>query len=583
MKTPPLDKYDLAAALVILLFLAIALTAMATTSLTNDEIAHIPAGYTYLKTGDYRMNAEHPPLIKMIAGAALLPLNPKLNMTHPAWAARKEWIWGDRFFFLWNHNSDQLLYWARFPIVLIGALLIAFVYIWARELYGPWAGLLAGTLAALDPLITATSTIVHTDIGVTTFGFIATYFFWKFCQHRNKQNLLMCGLALGLALSSKFTGVYFIAIFGILALACARYDAPDKNIFEALQEKRAKNLYLLSGLIALIGLFIFVASYHFTQLNWMIQGFKDVAIHSTIGHNSFFHGAFSDTGFWYYFPAAFLIKTPLPTIILILASIILYNKTRSEKITDELFLIIPAAIYLLSFLPNNINIGVRHIEPIYPFLFVFASKTTRLKSKAMPYFVGLMIIWLAWNAYAIYPHHLSNFNELIGGPDHGSEWLIDSNIDWGQDLKGLGSWLGERGSPMVLMAYFGNDDREYRGINWDELKCGPQPGMIVISVNRLIGFNEEDSKCSEWLKTKEPIAKIGYSILLYNITEDSIRPEQEAYCGEKCKAKCHDEGQVYISSNFDGKCHCTCSGGSKETPGPQKKTSQKPVSPVFLK
>ncbi|MEK6961097.1 MAG: glycosyltransferase family 39 protein [Nanoarchaeota archaeon] len=582
MKLPLIDRYDVTAAVIIGIFLAIALTAMATTSLTNDEIAHIPAGYTYLKTGDYRMNVEHPPLIKLIAGAALLPLEPKLNITHPAWAARKEWIWGDRFFFLWNHNSDQLLFWARSPIALIGALLIAFVYIWARELYGPLAGLLAGTLAALDPLITATSTIVHTDIGVTTFGFISTYFFWKFCHHRNKRNLAMCGIALGLALASKFTGVYFIAIFGVLALVCARYDSSDKRITEALQESRAQNLYILSGLIVIVGLFILIASYHFTQLNWMIQGFKDVAIHSTVGHNSFFHGTFSDTGFWYYFPAAFLIKTPLPTIILILLSILLFTKTRTENICNEWFLVIPAAMYLLFFIPNNINIGVRHIEPVYPFLFVFTSKVTRWRSRVMPYLTGLLLLWLAWNAYSIYPHHLSNFNELVGGPDYGPEWLIDSNIDWGQDLKGLGSWLGEHGNPMVLMAYFGNDDREYRGINWDELKCGPQPGLIAISVNRLVGFSEEDSKCSAWLKAKEPIAKIGYSIFIYNITEDSIKAEQGEYCEEKCKKKCHTENQVYISSNFDGKCNCTCSGQSNGEKAPAKKPLQTATSPVFL-
>ena len=571
------DSYDLIAGIIIAVFLLIAFTAMTHKGITNDELAHIVSGYSYIKTGDYRMNVEHPPLIKLLSGLALLPLHPRLPIDHPSWAARNEWVFGDRFFYAANHNADHILFWARTPMVFLGALLIFFVYQWARQLFGPIAGILSAFLTAMDPLVIAMSTVVHTDIGITLFGFLSVYTFWGFCKHRTRKNLAWSALCLGLALASKFTGLYFIPILGLLALVTARHDAKDQGL-SSLATKQAKQLYLLLGAIILIAAVIFVAFYQFTQLRYFMMGMVDVSLHSTIGHRSFLHGTFSETGFWYYFPVAFLIKTPLPSIALLIVSCLFYWKTRSEDQRNEWFnqwfLIIPTAIYLLLFMVNRINIGLRHILPIYPFLFVYASRTTRLKSRIMPAILAVLMIWLAWNTYSIYPHYLSSFNGLIGGPDHGHEWLIDSNIDWGQDLKGLAQWLHERKDPLVKMAYFGLDDRDYRNITWDELKCGPQPGLIAISVNRLVGFDLNDSACSAWLRGHKPIAKIGYSIFIYNISEESIALERKDYCQEKCKEKCHAEKQIYISSEFDAKCHCRCSGTGRSPAEQKAETSQ---------
>lgn len=226
-----------------------------------------------------------------------------------------------------------------------------------------------------------------------------------------------------------------------------------------------------------------------------------------------------------------------------------------------MYLLIPAAIFFEAFVFNKINIGLRHVLPMYPFLFVWASQSVNIKwdktKKAI--ILGILILWYLWASLSIAPDYLSYFNEAVGGPDNGYKYLIDSNIDWGQDLKQLGVYLKENNIPQVKMAYFGKDSRIYRGIDYEEMKCGPEPGLLAVSVNRLVGFDKQQAECLEWLHDFEPFDKVGHSIFLYNIKEEDIIVPRNNYCEKKCRQTCEDNLQIYQESFFNESCTCRCS------------------------
>lgn len=268
-------------------------------------------------------------------------------------------------------------------------------------------------------------------------------------------------------------------------------------------------------------------------------------------------------GWWYYYIAAFLIKTPIPTLIFILSSLVFFNRIRDKEMVNELFILVPIIILLVFSFFNHINIGVRHILPIYPFIFVFVSKIINLKVKKQGIFtisIILLSLWYVTGSLMIYPHYLAYFNEAVGGPNNGHKYLLDSNIDWGQDLKGLKIYLDEKGIKNVTLGYWGKDSPERIGISYKPVNCYPEPGLIAVSVNTLYGLQEQRSYCLEWLRSYKPIDKIGYSIFIYNITEDiDAELERAKFCKKGCMTGCAEINAEYGRSYFaNGSCQCEC-------------------------
>jgi len=295
-----------------------------------------------------------------------------------------------------------------------------------------------------------------------------------------------------------------------------------------------------------------------------IRGFLNVALHSQAGHNSFLMGEHSTTGFLLYFPIAFLVKTPIAMLVLLLLTAVFYtkiNKDYKKALQRDIILFIPIIVFVGAFVLNKINIGLRHILPAYPFLFIWVSQSINVSWKKTLKVVvfSLLILAYLWASLSIAPNYLAYFNEFAGGPDKGHEFLIDSNIDWGQDLKQLGFYLKENNITTVKMAYFGKDSRAYRGIDWEELKCAPESGILAVSVSRLVGFEKKTSKCLEWLRKFQPVESIGHSIKVYNISEQEILAPLKLHCDTQCKKKCEDKMQVFEKSIFDESCKCTCS------------------------
>lgn len=556
--------------LVIIILLCVvfiqAVTSMRLESPTFDEIAHLPAGYFYLKTGDFSLNVEHPPLIKMIAALSLLFLPVRMPDNHPTW--KDEWQFGKQFFYQSNKNADQILFWGRMPLVLISLLLGFFVFKWAKELYGDKAGLFALFLYAFEPNILAHSRYVTVDLGVAFFIFLAIYQFWKFTYHPSRINLLFAGIALGLALASKFSAVVLIPIYLLFAfLARIKYkriwslqkSLPPNSKSESVKKVPFSFAALL--LIFSIAFLIIVASYglQFKPLSspfsrhetlkkfipdnvffkktiyyWAenipipaqeyLTGLNFVIAHNRSGHPAFLLGKHSIKGWWYYFIVAFMIKTPIPLLLLIIVSILFFRKYTNLSKYNEIFLILPVVVIFVTSSFSQINIGLRHILPIYPLLFVFMSKITNLKFKRQKTIASIALGLSAWyviSSLTIYPHYLAYFNEFVGGPNNGYKYLVDSNLDWGQDLKGLARYVKEKKIKKIKLSYFGNTSPDYYRIPYELVTEKEMhqytPGIYAISATNLQNVYADDKTRFAWLKKYKPENKVGYSIFVYNI------------------------------------------------------------------
>lgn len=197
-------------------------------SMTFDEKAHIPASYSYVRYGDMRLNPEHPPLLKDLAGLFLLPLGLQFPLQSPEWqtGVNEQWLVGDMFINCTHpelacNDTDTILFFSRIPITLIAVLLGVFIFVWTRELGGALAGLLAVVLYAFDPNIIAHNHYVTTDIGSAAFIFFAFYFFVRFLKHPTIGTIFWSGAFLGLAELSKFSAVLLFPVFGLFTILYA--------------------------------------------------------------------------------------------------------------------------------------------------------------------------------------------------------------------------------------------------------------------------------------------------------------------------------------------------------------------------
>jgi hypothetical protein len=400
-----------------------------------DEQAHIPAGYSYVKYNDMRLNPEHPPLLKDLAGLFLLPFNPKFPTETAEWqnGINEQWTLGK--IFIHSNNADQITFWSRFPIILIALLLGFFIYKWTKELAGTAAGLFALLLYAADPNILGHNHYVTTDLGIAAFIFIAFYFFIRFLKKPIWKNVLLAGIFLSLAELAKFSGVLLFPIFTLAAVIYAIFKKVelDKSKIREIGEYAGK--YILVIVICFVSIWIL---YQYNTFNMPPEKVQDIArtvfgdtgsgkiaksvviqmstlpllkgmseyflgvfmvfVRITGGNTYYFLGKVSNHASQSYFPIVFLLKETLAMLILILFSLFygaygtlknIFSGNQEFFITNiwEKFKIylresvvqysMLGFILLYAYLSvtGNLNIGFRHLFPILPVAYVLVSKT----------------------------------------------------------------------------------------------------------------------------------------------------------------------------------------------------------------
>ena len=506
----PIDRipHRVAVPALIALFLICGFVSLTLDSATFDETAHLGAGVSYLETGDFRLNPEHPPLVKLIAAAPLVILHRGGgDYDSPVWKGEPlsdadsrrshaaEWGFG---FELLNGSHEAAarrdpalrLTPARSAILVLGALLALVVYVWARELFGPPAGLLALAVAVTCPTLLAHARLVTTDLPAAL-GFTATaWLVWRWFAAPSGLRAALGGASLGAALLFKFSCALLaplIVLAAVIAVATSR-----------LSIRRAAVGVSLIAAVAYVSVW---AGYGFRfaaardpgfVLEWQdldadappsapvrfarrhhlfpeayLFGFA-YAKSQSAGRVSYLDGRQSLAGWYRYFPEAFLLKTPLAFTVLALWVVAANVRRTRGRSFDGWCVAVPPIVYAALAVQSRFNIGHRHITAVYPFLCIAIGPAASWLSERGPR-AGAAVVLTAscFVSFALAtPRYLSYFNVAAGGPRGGVRHLVDSNVDWGQDLRRLKLWMGAHEVPEIDLAYFGTADPRAYGINF---------------------------------------------------------------------------------------------------------------------
>ena len=506
-------KISFFVSLLLLLFFLQGFLSLVQKSPTFDEPVHLTAGYLYWKMFKFDYNIIHPPLANMLNAIPLLFYK---NLTPPPLQYKNEWKVAEEFLYKNRIDAERIFNQSRI-ITLIGGILLGwFIFRWSSELFGPRGGIISLVLFSFSPNILAHSRLITTDLMVTLFIFLTLYLLWKFINHPSLGSALRLGISLGLALATKYSSLSLLLLFFLLI------PLIGKN-------KKGEVLWSLI-MVLIIAFFILSLTYGLSGLPNYFQGIKVLLNKSKQGTISFFHGKYSPGGWWFYFPFLFIVKTPLTLLFLFSLSFFLLTK---EKKKDLFLPPIVIGVYLLIAILSRIQIGARHILPIYPFLFLTCGI---LGKRGFPIKLGKLALVLLLlhplNAILIYPHYLAYFNGILL-PSRAYKWVADSNIDWGQDLKGLKKWMGKENVSSLYLSYFGTANPSYYGIsyrylpsstaNLNRYRYNPIPEkreILAISVSAYNGILFQDVYFYKWLHSYKPFSSIGYSILLFDITQD---------------------------------------------------------------
>jgi 4-amino-4-deoxy-L-arabinose transferase-like glycosyltransferase len=537
------------------LFFAQLLVAAPGKSAAFDEHYHLTAGYTYLRTGDFRLATTHPPLMGVIGALALLGRDDlALPLDHPAWQAGDRFLFADVF--VWEANTDSvgMILTARYPIMAVGGLLVVALFLWARRWIGLAGAWVVIALAAVDPNLLGHARVVTTDLGLTCFLLLALWRLWVWLEDGGWRNGLGFGLCAGLAMGAKFTGLF---IWPAALLIVVLYPSLGAKVI----------VPRLAGLVGagLVALGVLWTIYRF-DVGYLADGvlplplpapFYWQQLYNTFfrivdlqgARYDFFWGEASNGGWWYYFPVALAVKTPLPLLILALAGGVAAVRRWGWRRSAVLWVL--PALFLLLGLSGVLTIGYRHILPIVPLLILLAGHAApamwplRPASVRQLWSTGIVVVLLLWamvGSLRLFPHQEAFFNELAGPWPNWSNLLVDSNLDWGQDLPALRDVMAERGIGEVNLAYFGKAVPEKYGVRYRPLygylrfvdgaevraynPHTPEPGWYAVSATSLrLGLHQADTlDLYAAFRERRPDARAGYSIYLYHLVDPPGQP-----------------------------------------------------------
>ncbi|MBI2465774.1 MAG: glycosyltransferase family 39 protein [Candidatus Sungbacteria bacterium] len=563
---------NIGAAVIVISALALAVFSVRDDAVTTDESPHITAGYSYLTQKDMRLNPEHPPLIKDLAALPLLFQKINLDTGHYSWKndVNGQWAAGSHFLYESGNNPDQIAFAARLAVMALFVLLCWLVYRWGREKYGAGAGLLALTLTAFSPNIIAHGRYVTTDVGAALAFVLALYFFVKFINQPSKKNLVYAGLAFGLAQLMKFSLILLVPLFIFTGL-----------VYWLVSRKISFSRTILSlAVIFAIGYLLVWPVYQFHVWNypmerqkqdteftlrsypfrpaakavlWMVDkpllgpyaqyslGLLMVSQRAGGGNTTYFMGEVSSTSWKSYFPAVYVLKEPIPVLILVFwITLLAMQKTilgiiRKRNLGEwiknnftEFVWLVFIIFYWVASINGNLNIGLRHVLPTFPFIYLLTAGQIKKQFGSKSLLTIALIFWLVIETVATYPYYLAYFNELAGGPANGYKYVADSNLDWGQDLKRLTQYVDKNGIDKIKLDYFGGGNPQYYlGGKYEKLEANnisQRHGWLAVSATLLQGGRaiatkgfDQNTTYYRWLDKYEPIAKIGYSIFVYRL------------------------------------------------------------------
>lgn len=556
----------------------------------SDEAAHLAAGLYSIRTGRFDRYPVNPPLVKVVAA---LPVHAMGPVVAPAQAssltlgARPEWSAGIAFV---RANAPEVrryfpaARWACIPFTVLGAVVC---WLWAGRLYGDRGAGIAAALWCFCPNVLAWTGTICPDVPAAALGISAAYAFWLWLCEPTWYRALVAGSALGFAQLAKMT---WLVLFGIwplvwmIAAACLL-----KGCCQVRPRPRLVHLLgmLLLGLLVLnmgyafrgtlrpLGDYVFVSK-TLAGDNSLVCGGEGgnrfaegplavvpvplpgeylagadlQKVDFERGLRSYLCGEWSDDGWWYWYAVAACVKVPIGVGILaclalgasLRRSVAVAPYARIEAGMDGRGRLMAEVILLVTFVAvgclvssqTGVNRHFRYVLPALPFLFVLIARVAEYKHIALKCAAAGALLWAVASSLSVYPHSMSYFNEIVGGPAGGHRFLLDSNLDWGQDTFELAAWCNSRHDISALRVFLRNaysaDLLEAECNRLDRANSGRikimnlereefedewrRPGWMAVSVHKL----HEDARLRESVTGLTPVASIGYSILIYNVT-----------------------------------------------------------------
>ena len=637
-------------------------TIMAVQSLTTenptvDEVVHLPAGVTYWQTGKFRVYHHNPPLVKLIAALPILASHPVIDYSQSWWTAEppNKAELAHEFMRLNAEQYFELFTRARLLMPLFSIIGGIIIFLWSKSLYGAEGGLLSLALWCMCPNVLAHTRLVTTDMGATSLGVLATYFFWKYLKNPSIRLAVLAGLFLGVGQLTKFSVIILYGLWPVMALIRFATSLEFRQVRLKILAHAAVIIslsvliidmgYAFEGVGIPLGDYEFVCqsltkpvapgmrrpqsadvlfngAWHFrinrfrgTPLGKIpvplpreyMLGFDDQKLEAEGIPNKFFNinlsgsegdrlqgypvyldGELRQKSWWYYYLFTLIYKVPEGTWLLLFASLvglIASKRSRADGFDEFAVLFVPTFILLVMSVYTNINLGLRYVLPIFPYVFISAGKlmpcangfVLKKRRRFALGFIGVCLTMTALATATIHPHYLAYFNIISGGPGKGADHLIDSNLDWGQDLVNLRRWLGKNApGERVGLAYFGQINPRIfnergEGFDWFLPPARPgsrdeknepiprhvldpdgsriKPGLYAVSASLLKGlpwrvydtpFQGYGLKrwapyqawfnAFSYFKGLTPIDKVGYSIWIYRVSsEDAARINERIF------------------------------------------------------
>jgi hypothetical protein len=557
----PLAKYTWPAVVLLLaLYAVIALTASTQRGLSFDEGEELAVGYDIWLHHDFRMEAANGDLVKRWATLPYLISKPAFPATSdPYWRQGSPYDVGYRFFFKTGNNPGSLLLQGRAMIVLLGLAAGLLVFLCSREIFGTVGGLLSLYVFVFSPHMLAFGGLVSTEMSVCLTLLGSTWCIWRLLHRVTWKRLLASLVFFGLLLLSKPTALVIFPITAVLlgVKMLTRWPMEWCLTSPRVISSRRAQMGIFCGLIVLHAFFgwaVIWAHYDFRyaaspdpadpgltsikqlytdpidpsvaafiawsrRAHFLPEGYLN-GIEWLLGENedrpAFLDGQWKIGGWRTFFLRAMWLKTP-PTLFLFLilglggwwwarrtTQARTQNSTAVPGQAPPLYLAVPfitlTVVYFGVAIMQNLDIGHRHILPVYPAIYVLVGAVTLVSVRWMKPVIALLLLVFAFDSLSVHPYYLAYFNPLTGGPAEGYKHLVDSSLDWGMDLPGLKRWLDEHNPDSrepVFLAYFGTDSPEYYGIKskqlpsffeWRKNEAYPlTPGIYAISATLLQG------------------------------------------------------------------------------------------------
>ncbi len=526
----------------------------------HDEPIHMVTGLRWLRTHEL-IDPTHPPLVFVLQALPLLGMDIDLHLADDSWARELSGHYYADVLLRSGTSMEAMLLAARLMAIPFALALAYLVWRWARRLWGDGGGALALALAVFSPAVLADGALVGNDIAVALAMVLALAAFRSYLLSPTPRTRLLFALAFALAQLVKFSSVLLAPILAAIWIAKLLLERRGLSPATAPPPKQAlKDALVVAGVTALViwaGYGFEVATLADDPMlrlsrnaataqkalagipSWLphlplpaysyIKGNALQAFHSA-NHAAwdptgdlFLLGDHRANGWWYYFPIAFAVKTPL-ALFALLGLLMMWRRRAPRTDPFELvLLVVPAVLWMLACMTISINIGVRYLLPIYPLLFILLGGLAPVIADRVGRIVAVvtLCLWGAVATLAVYPHPHAYFNELAGGPDGGWRVLNNSSLDWGQDVPLARDYLIQHDIWDAYVDLFGSIPASEQAVPGRPLPKDPAAlarlkGVVVVSTTRLTTHNRFEPLYTR-LRQLTPKARLGHTIFVYEL------------------------------------------------------------------